>query len=135
MSDAPPPTATLQLNRPAIGSFAMTVRSMGMYVMFVTTDVRTEEKPRMMNSVARVTMNDGSPVRTTRRPLSTPRNVVAAIAITIDSQTGRPQMVTPMPMTIPAKPTSEPIERSNSPAIMSKATAVPTIPTWAATSR
>ena len=47
--------------------------SIGMYVMFVTIDVRTEEKPRMMNSVARVTMNDGSPVRTTMMPLSTPR--------------------------------------------------------------
>jgi hypothetical protein len=89
----------------------------------------------MMNSVASVTMNDGSPVRTTMRPLITPRNVVAIIAMMIDSQTGRPQMVTPMPMRIPAKPTIEPIDRSNSPAIMSRATAVATMPTWAATSR
>ena len=42
----------------------------------------------------------------------------------IDSHTGRPQIVTPMPMRIPAKPTIEPIDRSNSPAIMSRATAV-----------
>ena len=73
--------------------------------MFVTVEVSTDEAPRMMNSVASVTMNDGSPVRTTMRPLITPRKVVATIAMMIDSQTGRPQIVTPMPMTIPAKPT------------------------------
>ena len=103
--------------------------------MFVTTDVSTDEKPRMMNRVARVTMNDGRPVRTTMIPLRTPSPVVAAIAMRIDSQTGSPQIVTPMPIRIPAKPTIEPIDRSNSPAIISRATAVATIPTWAATSR
>ena len=55
--------------------------------------------------------------------------------MTIDSQSGRPAIVTPMPMTIPAKPTSEPIDRSNSPAIISSATAVAMIPICAATSR
>ena len=53
----------------------------------------------------------------------------------IPSQTGSPYVVTQMPMTIPAKPMSEPTDRSNSPPIISSATAVPTIPTWAATSR
>jgi hypothetical protein len=41
----------------------------------------------------------------------------------------------PMAMTMPAAPTIDPTERSNSPAIMSRATADPRIPTWAATSR
>jgi hypothetical protein len=89
----------------------------------------------MMNRVASVTMNDGRPVRTTMTPLSTPRNVVAAIDIRIASQTGNPQIDTPMPMMMPANPTMEPTDRSNSPAIISSATAVPMIPTWAATSR
>ena len=53
----------------------------------------------------------------------------------IPAQTGSPYVVTQMPMTIPAKPISEPIDRSNSPPIISSATAVPTIPTCAATSR
>ena len=53
----------------------------------------------------------------------------------IDSQIGRPQIVTQIPIMIPAKPTIEPTDRSNSPAIISSATAVPMIPTWAATSR
>ena len=89
----------------------------------------------MIDIVASVTMNDGSPVRTTSRPFTTPRTVVRTIAMRIDSQIGRPSSVTPTPMTIPAKPTSEPIDRSNSPAIISRATAVARIPTWAATSR
>ena len=38
-------------------------------------------------------------------------------------------------MIIPAAPTIEPTERSNSPAIISSATGTPTMPTWAATSR
>ena len=61
--------------------------------------------------------------------------VVAAIAMRIDSQTGRPQIETPIPMTMPANPTIEPIDRSNSPAIINRATEVPTIPICAATSR
>ncbi len=91
--------------------------------------------PRMMNSVASVTMNDGSPVRTTMKPFMTPRSVVSTSEMRIPAQTGRPYVVTQMPMTIPAKPMSEPIDRSNSPPIISSATAVPTIPTCAATSR
>ena len=42
----------------------------------------------------------------------------------IESQTGRPQIVTPIAMMIPANPTIDPMERSNSPAIMSSATDV-----------
>ena len=49
------------------------------------------------------------------------------------SQIGRPQIVEPIPIMIPAKPTSEPTERSNSPAIISRATAVAMIPTCEAT--
>ena len=41
----------------------------------------------------------------------------------------------PMEMTMPAAPITEPTDRSNSPAIMSSATADATMPTWAATSR
>ena len=103
--------------------------------MLVTVEVSTDEAPRMMNSVASVTMNDGKPVRTTMIPLITPRSVERTIARRIASQTGRPQIVTPIPMMIPAKPTTDPIERSNSPAIMSNATEVAMMPTWAATSR
>ena len=103
--------------------------------MLVTSEVRTDDRPAMMNRVASVTMNEGSPVRTTRIPLITPRPVVRATAMMIDSQIGRPQIVTQIPIMIPAKPTIEPTDRSNSPAIISRATAVPMIPTWAATSR
>jgi hypothetical protein len=105
--------------------------------MFVTTEVRTDDSPAMMNRVARVTMNDGNPVRTTMIPLITPRPVARAIAIRIDSQIGRLPIVGDerIPIMIPAKPTIDPTDRSNSPAIISSATAVPMIPTWAATSR
>src|SRR5687768_9135707 len=43
----------LQLNSHATGSAATAVRSSEMNVIGVTTDVRTEVNPRMMNSVAR----------------------------------------------------------------------------------
>jgi hypothetical protein len=106
-----------------------------MYVMFVTTDVSTDDSPATMNSVASVTMNDGSPVRTTMIPLIAPSVVARTIPIRIESQIGKPQIVAQMPMTMPAKPTIEPTDRSNSPAIIRSATAVPMIPTCAATSR
>src|SRR6185295_7779401 len=115
---APPPVSMgrFQPKIAASGSPAMVSGGIGMYVMFVTLEVRTDDAPRMMNSVARVTMNDGRPVRTTMRPFNTPRNVVTISARMIESQTGSPQIVTQIPITIPAKPTIEPIDRSNSPA-------------------
>ena len=89
----------------------------------------------MMNRVARVTMNDGRPVRTTIRPLS---DAEAGASATIEMRIGEPDRQAPdrrrtIPMTIPAKPTIEPTDRSNSPAIISRATDVAMIPTWAAT--
>ena len=67
----------LQLKNPAMGSAAMTSGAIGMYVIWVICAVSACVAPRMMNSVARVTMNDGSPVRTTMKPLMTPRIVVS----------------------------------------------------------
>ena len=58
--------------------------------MFVMSAVTATVTPRMMNRVASVTMNEGSPVRTTMIPLTAPRPVVAAMAMRIISQTGRP---------------------------------------------
>src|SRR6266404_5774329 len=81
---------SFQVKRPASGSAPMRAGSIGIYVMLVTSEVSTDDKPAMMNSVARVTMNDGSPVRTTMKPLIAPRHVVRTIATTIDSQIGRP---------------------------------------------
>jgi hypothetical protein len=101
----------------------------------LTLEVRTDEAPRMMNRVARVTMNDGRPVRTTMKPLITPRKVVIAIPMMIDDQSGRFAIVARIAMTIPAKPTIDPIDRSNSPAIISNATEVAMTPICAATSR
>jgi hypothetical protein len=108
-------------------------RSIEMNVMFVTLEVRTDDRPAMMLRVARVTMNEGRPVRTTISPLIAPSPVERAIAMRIDSQIGRPQIVTQMPIMIPAKPTIEPTDRSNSPAIIRRATAVAMIPTCDAT--
>src|SRR5436190_19210545 len=68
---------SFQLKKPASGSAAIAAGSIGMYVMFVTTDVSTDDRPAMMNSVARVTMNDGSPVRTTMKPFTAPSAVAA----------------------------------------------------------
>ncbi len=46
-------------------------------------------------------------------------------------QSGRPRSVTARPITTPAKPIIEPIDRSNSPAMISSAAAVAMIPSSA----
>ena len=49
------------------------------------------------------------------------------------SHNGRPYWVIERPRMRPAQPIIEPMDRSNSPAIISRATVAPRIPIWAAT--
>ncbi len=53
----------------------------------------------------------------------------------MDAQSGQPHCTAGMAMTMPAKPIIEPIDRSNSPAIISSATAAAMMPSCADTSR
>ena len=76
--------------------------------------------PRRMKRKASVTMNDGSPVRTTSWPFTKPSTSAQARETTIDSQTGQPKWSGGMAATMPVNPIIEPMERSNSPAIMSR---------------
>ena len=64
-----------------------------------------------------------------------PTRSAKAKAATIASQTGQPNSPMPIATIMPAAPTIEPTERSNSPAIIRSATAEPMMPTCAATSR
>src|SRR4249920_139646 len=82
---------SFQLKNAASGSASISVLLIAMNVMFVRPRTRTDDSPAMMNIVARVTMNDGNPVRTTMSPLRTPRPVVRTMEMRIDNQIGRPQ--------------------------------------------
>ena len=64
-----------------------------------------------------------------------PTRSAKAKAATIASQTGQPNSPMPIATIMPAAPTIEPTDRSNSPAIIRRATAEPMMPTCAATSR
>ena len=64
-----------------------------------------------------------------------PMTSAKAKAASTASQTGQPNSPMPIATIMPAAPTIEPTLRSNSPAIISSATAEPTMPTCAATSR
>ena len=92
--------------------------------------------PLSANSMPSVTMNDGRPVVTTTQPLNSPieggeREGERRCPPTAASRTRS----TVIAMIMPAAPTIEPTDRSNSPAIISSATGTPTMPICAATSR
>ena len=59
----------------------------------VTSRVMPTVTPRMMNRVARVTMNDGNPVRTTTRPLMNPITRAKTSAVTMPHQKLSPSCV------------------------------------------
>jgi hypothetical protein len=76
-------------------------------------------------------MKEGSRVLTTISPLNQPTTIATAKAERIPPHSGKPSSRTVSPMTTPAKPTIEPTERSNSPAMMSSAAAVAMMPSSA----
>ncbi len=79
--------------------------------------------PRSTKKVPRVTMKLGSPVFTTRNPLMKPIARAMTREATTATQTFTPQWVIMMPVIRPVVPVIAPAERSNSPPIMSSATA------------
>src|SRR5918999_1038002 len=92
-------------------------------------------RPRSAKSIPKVTMNEGSPVLITRYPLKNPTASATAKASSTAAASGQPYSVVVIAMIMPAAPTIEPTERSNSPAIISIATGTATMPSCAATSR
>jgi hypothetical protein len=88
-----------------------------------------------MKSVARVMMKEGRPVRSTSRPLIAPTlsanrsdTASAGQMFQLCSETSKATI-------IPLAPIIEPIERSNSPPIISRQTASERMPSSAATCR
>ena len=73
-------------------------------------------------------MKLGSPVRITIRPLTAPITRASASETSIATQTLSPYSVVRMPTTRPVKPVIAPADRSNSPPIMSRATATAMMP-------
>jgi hypothetical protein len=61
--------------------------------------------------------------------------IAAAKATRIDDQIGQPYLLDKIAMMTPAKAIIEPSDRSNSPPIISSATATARMPSWAETSR
>ena len=88
-----------------------------------------------MNSVASVTMKEGSPVRTTAYPFRKPITRQSANVAAMAGHTGQPKWVVKSMIDIPAAPTIDPIERSNSPPIIRSATPTDRIPRGAAAFR
>ena len=82
-------------------------------------------------------MKDGSLVLITSAPLKAPISSESTRATATAGQNDQPKpppasAVTSTMIVIPAKPTIDPIERSNSPAIINRATATARIPRGAA---
>ena len=80
-------------------------------------------------------MKEGSLVRTTSSPFSAPMMSEMISAIRIASHMFMPYWTESMAMIIPEEPIREPTERSNSPPIISRATATDRMPSSAAISR
>src|SRR5665647_1645668 len=103
-----------------------------------TVPGRAFVSPRLMpwreKNVASVTMKLGSRVLVTSQPLSAPTAAAKTRVRTMAGQMGIPALVTSSPRNRPLEPTMTPAERSNSPPIMSSATATATIPIVAAES-
>src|SRR6266511_1934626 len=79
--------------------------------------------PRKMKRLARVTMNDGNLVRVTTRSFRNPMTSERATAARMAAQSGQLYCRLSSAIAMPLAPTIEPIDRSNSPAIMSSDTA------------
>ena len=78
-------------------------------------------------------MKEGSPVLTTMLPLMKPISMAPAKANRILAQTGQLQYIVGMAIITPAKPIIEPIDKSNSPAIISKQAPMAMMPSCAET--
>jgi hypothetical protein len=105
------------------------------WVRPVTRRVIPMVRPRKMNRLARVTMNDGSLVHTTTSPFRNPATSEKAIAIRMAAHRGQPYSTLSRAITMPLAPMIDPIDRSNSPAIISRQTATARMPSSEATSR
>jgi hypothetical protein len=79
--------------------------------------------PRSTKKVPRVTMKLGSPVFITRNPLMNPIASAATSAVSTDTHTLMCQCDIMMPVIRPVVPVMAPADRSNSPPIISSATA------------
>ena len=80
-------------------------------------------------------MNDGRPLLITIRPLTQPTAQAIAKASRMHSQSGQPHCAAGIAMITPAAPIIEPIDKSNSPPIISIEAATAMMPSWADTSR
>ena len=94
-------------------------------------------RPRRMNSEPNVTMNDGNLVVTTSAPLPNPMSKASTNDTMTASHIDQPKPpasvgVTRIMMDMPVNPTIEPIERSNSPPIINRHTAIAMMPSGAA---
>ena len=79
-------------------------------------------------------MNDGRPVSMTSQPLMRPMQAAKAKVSRIAGHIGMPYSVVSRPHRRPEVPIMTPALRSNSPAIISRATGTATMPTVEATS-
>ncbi len=102
--------------------------------MFVIAFVTPRLTPCRMKNVARVTMKLGSLVFWTMNPFRKPTAPAATSVRTIAGHTFRFSSVARMPIISPELPVMTPAERSNSPPIMSRATATAGMPSVEATS-
>ena len=73
-------------------------------------------------------MNDGRPVRNTTAPLAMPISAATPSVSGMAKISGNPAFTTSAPKIMPAKATIDPIDRSNSPPIISMAAAMAKMP-------
>ena len=111
------------------------------WVDWLMTRKLTSVRPRRKKRKASVTMKLESFERTTMLPISQPRHNVmmmvtrkAIIGLACPRPNGKPHLSI-IAIDMPAKPIIEPIERSNSPAIISRLAPVAMIPNCAITDR
>ena len=96
--------------------------------VLVSKSVTPTFTPRRTKNVARVMMKLGSLVLTTRMPFVAPMSAAKASTMTIANQTLSWERVISAPSNSPLVPVMTPAERSNSPPIISSATATAMIP-------
>ena len=118
--------------RAAKAKWALGEETIDMEVTFAISRDIPMVAPMTMKLVASVTMKEGRSVRTTTSPLISPIRPPAASASATIGQIGRPKYWVPIATIIEAAPTVEPIERSNSPAIIRMPTGMATMPSSAA---
>ena len=92
----------------------------------------TRDRPRRMNRDANVTINDGRRVLITIWPLNTPTAAATSSVTAIARRKGICRIDRATPKVRPAKATIEPIDRSNSPPIISRAAPMAKMPNSAA---